>query len=699
MKKFFLLIIPFLWSYLANAQVPDNDFINQIVETLAAKEENSEENLDYSDLFETLSYYYVHHLNINTATADQLESLRIFTPLQVQAIIDYREKYGPFYSLYELFYVDGLDRETVEMAMPFLTTTSKKEENKPLKLKSVLRYGHNQMFLRSQRVLETRKGYLPASDSLLEANPNARYLGSPYKLYYRYKFYYRNNVFAGITAEKDEGEQFFRGTEKYGFDYYSAHLFLQNLGKVKKLAIGDYNAEFGQGLVMWTGFSFGKSPFVLNTMKTATGLKKYSSVNENNFLRGAGITYDFGSVDVTAFASYKRIDANVVGTDTSDNDYEIAEVSSLQNTGYHRTYNELANKNVLPLTVLGGNITYSAPKHLKVGLTAVNYKFGADVNRKDVLYNTYKFRGKELTNIGADYQYSMHNIYFFGEVAKSSNNGFAQIHGVNFALASNMNLSLVYRNYGINYQSIYTSPFAEGSKPMNEKGVYAGLQLFPIKYWDISLYYDLYKFPWYRFRISQTGTTGQDFLVNVGFSPSRELKMYWRYKQETKMEDLTVNSENPHLKLTVPKTIRRLRYNISYSVSPYWKFRNRIELSRYTKDTINQNGILMYQDVVYKCHKIPLKIIGRLAIFDTDGYQARIYAYENDVLYAFSIPGYYYKGKRYYLLFKYSPTRTLDFWLKISQWYYTDRNVISSGLNEINGHTKTEVKVQMRYKF
>ncbi len=107
----------------------------------------------------------------------------------------------------------------------------------------------------------------------------------------------------------------------------------------------------------------------------------------------------------------------------------------------------------------------------------------------------------------------------------------------------------------------------------------------------------------------------------------------------------------------------------------------------------------MYQDIIYQFTKIPLKIIGRLAIFDTDGYQARIYAYENDVLYAFSIPGYFYKGKRYYLLMKYSLNKHTDMWFRISQWYYTNKDVISSGLNEIQGHTKTEVKFQIRYKF
>ena len=696
---FWLFFFIFLSISDVYPQVPDNEFINQIVETLASKEENSEENLDYSDLFEALSYYYLNPLNINNASKEELEKLKILSPLQIDAIINYREKTGNFYTLYELYYVDGIDRETADMVMPFLTTEMKKNFSQKINLKNALKYGRNQVFIRTQRVLEQRKGYLPIEDSLLQEKPNSRYLGSPYKLYFRYKFYYRNNIFAGITAEKDEGEEFFKGSQKYGFDYYSAHLFIQNLGKIKKLAIGDFNAQFGQGLVMWTGFSFGKSPFVLNTIKLPTGLKKYSSVNENNFLRGGGITYSFGNIDATMFISYKKIDANVSISDTTDNDFEIHEVTSLQNTGYHRTPGELADKNVLPLRVLGGNITYRGKKHLKLGMTAVNYLFGAEVNKSDRLYNKYEFRGRTLSNVGIDYQYSYSSLYLFGEIARSLNGGMAQIHGINFAMASNMSLSLVYRDYGIDYQSIYTSPFAEGSKPTNERGLYAGLQLFPIKYWEVSMYYDLYKFPWYRFRISEINTIGNDFLINVVYSPRRDLKMYWRYKEETKYEDLVSSSNEPTLKLTVPKTIRRFRYHISYSLTENFELRNRIELSKYSKDTIKQDGVLMYQDVIYKFSKIPLKVVCRFAIFDTDGYQARIYAYENDVLYAFSIPGYFYKGKRYYLLLKYSLNNQTDIWFRISQWYYTNRTTVSSALNEIDGNTKTEIKVQLRYKF
>ena len=89
----------------------------------------------------------------------------------------------------------------------------------------------------------------------------------------------------------------------------------------------------------------------------------------------------------------------------------------------------------------------------------------------------------------------------------------------------------------------------------------------------------------------------------------------------------------------------------------------------------------------------------RFAVFDTDSYNARIYAYESDILYAFSIPAYYSKGTRTYFNLKYTVGKFMDIWLRYSQSYYSDLDVISSGLNQINGNTKSEIKIQVRIKF
>ena len=108
---------------------------------------------------------------------------------------------------------------------------------------------------------------------------------------------------------------------------------------------------------------------------------------------------------------------------------------------------------------------------------------------------------------------------------------------------------------------------------------------------------------------------------------------------------------------------------------------------------------MIYQDIFYDLRKIPLSFNMRFAVFDTDSYNSRIYAYENDILHAFSIPAYYSKGTRTYFNIKYSAGKHVDIWLRYSQTYYSNLDVISSGLNQINGNTKSEIKAQVRIRF
>ncbi|MEJ7586251.1 MAG: hypothetical protein WKI04_01690 [Ferruginibacter sp.] len=75
------------------------------------------------------------------------------------------------------------------------------------------------------------------------------------------------------------------------------------------------------------------------------------------------------------------------------------------------------------------------------------------------------------------------------------------------------------------------------------------------------------------------------------------------------------------------------------------------------------------------------------------------YAYENDVLYSFSIPVFYEKGYRYYVNVNYDLTKKLSVWLRCAQTIYKVQTEIGSGLDEIAGNKKTEVKLQALYQF
>jgi hypothetical protein len=94
----------------------------------------------------------------------------------------------------------------------------------------------------------------------------------------------------------------------------------------------------------------------------------------------------------------------------------------------------------------------------------------------------------------------------------------------------------------------------------------------------------------------------------------------------------------------------------------------------------------------------PYSFTARFALFDMDSYDARIYAYENDVLYYFGVPAYYNRGARMYITFRYRVMRGIDVWLRVAQTYYSNVSTIGSGLNQINGNKKTEIRTQIRFK-
>src|SRR5690606_2679514 len=103
------------------------------------------------------------------------------------------------------------------------------------------------------RALQLSEGFLRPKDS-----GKSRYLGNPDRYFIRYRYQLPKHFKISINMKKDAGEQFFYESQKHGFDFYSASLLFNELGRVKNLVLGDYSLQFGQGLSLWSGLSFGK---------------------------------------------------------------------------------------------------------------------------------------------------------------------------------------------------------------------------------------------------------------------------------------------------------------------------------------------------------------------------------------------------------------------------------------------------------
>ena len=718
-KQLIIIVLYLILPLFAAAQIAvdtlNTDDLNEmLIEQLERLAEDSDEDIDYEELIENYIFYSENPINLNSDEIDQLLQLRLINVFQYEELRKYRRYYGDFLFLEELEMVDGFDELTLRLLSPIVCI--RKDDSKDrLSLDKMARYGKHQIVGRYEQILEHQQGYEPISDSALLAKPNSRFLGNPHRYQLKYTYNYRNRIRAGFVLEKDPGEMFFTDNvsdtikvllgDKYhrGFDFAGFHLYAKDLGIVKAAVLGDYQLTWGQGLTMWSGMSFGKAGAGSSVMKQGRGITPKSSASEYFYMRGAAVTLGGGPFRGTLFYSNRLIDANVTVTDTLD----VAEyVSSLQETGYHRTIGELQDRHSIRQQVMGGHLSFFV-SHFEIGYTLHHTWLDAELQLKPSNYNQYYFQGRQLTNQGIDFKYVNGRFAVFSEAAMSLNpellsstgitafDKFAGMVGMTVKPAGYLNFTLMYRDYGKAYQNLFSNAFCEGSRNQGQRGLYLGMELAPAPYWNILAYADQFRYTWLNSQVNAP-SWGHDYYLRLSHSFNRRTNAYLQIRSKTKMKNSTdalTFSQYPIL-----YTKNAVRFDIHYAWGDF-TFGNKAEYAHYhNDDESDSHGYFLCQDISYKPDNKPYSLSFRYALFDTDDYDSRIYEYENDVLYSFSVPALYGKGMRVYLLGNIKIFNALTLYARIGSTIYTDRDEISSGLTLIKGNHKTDLKVEAVWK-
>ncbi len=686
------LLLP-VYGYCQNVPKRELD-IEAFIEELFSMQD---EELDYEALYESLLQVYLNPLNLNQAGADELQSLYILSPIQVNSLLQYRERYGLLLTVYELQAVPELDLNTIYRLLPFVVVDDgEKKANRPFPQR--LFSERNAYFIfRQSRVWETRRGFAPP-DALSDGSLSTRYLGDPNNLYARFRIQHHQDFSLGFTLDKDAGEQFIWDTsnKRYGFNFLSYHFTLFQKEKWKTIALGDYQAQFGQGLVFGSGYSPGKGAETITTVRrSSTGFRPFTSAMEFGFFRGGAATYSMGQWELSALYSNAPRDGNIQSfLDTLENQEDF--ISSLLQSGYHRTPTEIANKSKVREQNVGGNVSFQNKEGtLHMGMNTLYTRYSQPFIRNDRIYNGFEFRGKTNFIHSTYFSYNIQNYFFFGEAARSKSGGLGTVAGMMSSLTPEFDLSVLYRRFDRDFHSFYGNAFSEGSRPINETGVYLGLHYRPNRqlYWDG--YIDRFYFPWLRFR-AYAPSDGYEWLNRLTYSPSRSIKLFLQVREEVK--DRNVASENAGTGYQLDAGKRRnYAASLDLTLDKRWSTRSRVQFSSYELNQVKTKGFAILQDVNGNFGKFRLS--WRMALFDTEDYENRQYIYEKNVLWAFSIPNYNGQGMRYYLLGQYTISKKLTLWARWARTSFTDRNEIGSGLQTIQGNTYSESTIQLRYEF
>ena len=667
-----LFIIP-----ACSAQNPSENLMEEVLEDLSVNNDinNSVNSLNWENELEELSNRLQEPVNLNSATREQLEQFPFLSDIQIEHLLAYIYIHGQMETIYELQLVEELDRQTIQYLLPFVCI--KAINNEPAfrwktMLKDAGRYGKNEVLTRLDIPFYKRKGY------------EHTYLGPSVYNSVKYTFRYRDQLYAGGVAEKDAGEPFAALHNSYGYDYYSFYLLLQNCGRLKSLAVGNYRLSFGQGLVMSTDYLMGKTIYASSFNNRSTGIKRHSSTDEYNYFRGVATTVALTKrLSVSAFYSHRNMDGVV--TD--------GEITSVYKTGLHRSRKEADKKNLLTSQLTGGNVSYQQ-NHIRLGITGVYYVFNRPYEPELTGYSKYNIHGNHFYNLGIDYAYRWRRFSFQGETAIGKQ-GWASLNRLQYSPVQDIQFMLIHRFYSYDYWAMYAHSFGEGSTVQNEQGYYVGLETTPFSHWRFFVSFDLFSFPWKKYRINKP-SRGTDGLIQATFTPRTNLSMYLKYRYKQKERDLTGSKGT----LTLPIFHHQLRYRLNYSLNDVFSSRTTLDYNHFhSQDRAATKGYQVTQMISSQLPWTRLFADVQGSYFCTDDYDSRVYVSEKGLLYTFYTPSFQGRGFRCAVRLRYELNKHWLFITKFGETIYLNRNEIGSGNNLIYGNKKADIQMQLRIKF
>jgi hypothetical protein len=597
-------------------------------------------------------------IDLNSADVEIFAHFNLLTNTQIQELKEYISKNGNLIEKEELQQIEAFDKNTILKILPFSTITINEK-----------RESAQQITIRVQKKLNTVEEYFP---------------GSSEKILLKYKSRTSSTINYSFTGEKDAGEEIFT-KNKNGFDFNSFYIIYAGKTFINKIIIGDYIAQYGQGLTLWQGLGIGGGAGIAGIYKSGRGTIPYSGTDENRFFRGFTLSVGKKRINTDFWFSQHRLDANKF-LDTLNDEVQI---SSFQTSGYHRSDFENFGYHSQKELCLGSSLRYNNKK-LNVGIVTIFGKYEYKLNSEYKPYNLYYFRGREFFNTGLFYNYSIKNIFIFGENTVDEGKSIAMLYGTLISLDPRFALGYSYRNYPRNFNSLKSNAFGENSNNNNETGSYLGINYKIFNWLSYSFSMDLFSFRYLKYRVDQP-SRGYDLSNQIDYVRGKKFTAQLRIQRKMKQQNETLSNETFH-RLTENK-------NTSYRISIRMKMDNTWELGFRTEYVIPSNtsskqapASSVSQSIFFHPLGKSFSANARYSIFNCPSFDSRIYEYENDLPGAFSIPFYYGRGSRFYLNFNCRIMRSINFSIRYSISWIENAGESDKESSEIKLQTKINFK-------
>ncbi len=494
---------------------------------------SAEEELDETVLerFESLR---LHPLAINCCTRSRLISSGLFSRYQIASLLDYRERYGDVLSFTELAAVDGFGVKYAEALKDFVTLDGG-EMDGGRSLKGRRKFSQSLMLRAAAR----------APDGEAEWCGGVKYQAR-----------------WGEFLEFNWSDRTTYTLPELGFGTMNLSVYGKRVPG--KLIVGDFNARFGQGLLLWTGFSMSGVPSPSALSRNGTGLSSSRSFSES--LHGVAADFNIGRYMVSA--AYDRGNLALAN---------LSRVGKIWQFGVTAVYDGVRDP---------------APGAGRLGLS-IDTRIG--------------FRGGSV----------------FGEVALDGN-ALAAVSGVLYVPSYGSMLSALVRAYPQTYPGTMSGAVRSASKVSDEYGASAAWQ----NGWSL-------------------------LTLDAAWHPSKNTQAYKGIVQLKKTFQFGRLALTPVLRVAERCSLKPASGG---RMAPDWRSDLRAEVDmgigpwlanfRYNAVYSDGWGSLAYAEAGYKrvCPEYSVSVWLRGELFETDGWDSRIYVYERDAPGNFNVPAYYGRG-------------------------------------------------------
>ena len=631
--------------------------------------DNAESETNLEQLIELIDNLKNNPIALNTADADELRQLPWLTSFDAQAILSYRTDKGSILSLQELDTLIGKDKITA--IAPYILITST-----PATRHSALSTQHSALSLSTRIFWETtpRKGII-----------NGAYSGENYNLYHRLQFS-DPHLNACMIQEKDIGEPDLS-------DFTSISINAHDLGFIKSAVIGNYKLNFGQGLLIGQNRYFAKGSDPTKSVRLSSKqLSSSPSSSETGFQQGAATTLKLDPLELTSFYSLNHLDAVINKT--------TGLITSFDKSGYHRTALEINRKDNVAETLYGAHLLYQYQTGTligKVGGTLLNYSYSAPLTQLQpnqtlsTQYSALSTQTPILSTENSALIYSIETDCSLGKVSMFAEAAFSQkphdaswTAGAEYELFSGVSTVASIRRYGEHYFSPFAGAFAErGSGASNEEGDYLGIKAKVTDRLSAGAYYDLFTFPVLDDHC-QYPSEGNDFRLLMTWKQSPMVSWNLQLQHKYKEEQANQGTTSHPLWTALPKITNRIRLDCDRDLTDRVHLRTRGEVKKVVNKYLSGDtafyGWLIYQQAGCQAGKFNLK--GRFSLFNTDDYDAALYAYEDDLPLTSTLGLYNGRGKSFFLLASWQAMQQMKLAARYEMAWYSDREVYSSGNDE-----------------